>query len=49
MTESLALTEARVVPYYEKSIMPLIQKGKRVIIAAHGNSLRALVIYLFMK
>lgn len=44
--ESLKDTIKRVVPYYEKEILPLIKKGKRVLIAAHGNSLRALVKYL---
>ncbi|MCX5614105.1 2,3-diphosphoglycerate-dependent phosphoglycerate mutase [Bombella saccharophila] len=45
-TESLALTIERVIPYWEKSILPRIKKGEKVIIAAHGNSLRALVKYL---
>lgn len=45
LTESLKDTVARAVPYYEKEILPLINEGKRVIIAAHGNSLRALVMY----
>ena len=37
---------ARVVPYWEEVIVPDIKAGKRIIIAAHGNSLRALVKYL---
>ena len=45
LTESLKDTIARAVPYYEKEILPNILAGKRVIIAAHGNSLRALVKY----
>jgi 2,3-bisphosphoglycerate-dependent phosphoglycerate mutase len=45
-TESLKDTVARVVPYWEGTIGPEIKKGKKVIIAAHGNSLRALVKYL---
>lgn len=45
-TECLKDTIARVVPYFENEIMPKIREGKRVIIAAHGNSLRALVKYL---
>jgi 2,3-bisphosphoglycerate-dependent phosphoglycerate mutase len=45
-TESLKDTVARVVPYWEGIIVPEIKKGKKIIIAAHGNSLRALVKYL---
>ena len=45
LTESLKDTIARAVPYYEAEILPNILAGKRVIIAAHGNSLRALVKY----
>ena len=45
-TESLKDTVARVVPYWEGTIVPEIKKGKKIIIAAHGNSLRALVKYL---
>jgi len=45
-TESLALTIKRVVPYWENEIVPVIKSGKKVLIAAHGNSLRALVKYL---
>lgn len=37
---------ARVTPYWTKTIAPHIQAGKKIIIAAHGNSLRALVTYL---
>jgi 2,3-bisphosphoglycerate-dependent phosphoglycerate mutase len=45
-TESLADTLARVVPWFERVVLPLIREGKRVLISAHGNSLRALVKYL---
>ncbi len=45
-TESLKETIARFVPYWEGTIGPDVQAGKRVLIAAHGNSLRALVKYL---
>lgn len=45
LTESLKITVARAVPYWENVIKPEVLKGKRVIIAAHGNSLRALVKY----
>ena len=45
-TECLKDTVARVVPFWEREIMPNIRDGKRLIIAAHGNSLRALVKYL---
>ena len=44
--ESLKDTIARVVPYYNEVIVPSIKSGKKVLIAAHGNSLRALVKYL---
>ena len=43
--ESLETTIERVVPYFNEVIKPDMQAGKRVIIAAHGNSLRALVKY----
>jgi len=46
LTESLKETVARVVPYWKETITPSLKSGKRVIIAAHGNSLRALVKYL---
>jgi 2,3-bisphosphoglycerate-dependent phosphoglycerate mutase len=46
LTESLKLTEARVLVEWNASIAPAIKSGKRVIIAAHGNSLRALTKYL---
>jgi len=44
--ESLKLTIDRVLPYWHDVVRPAIQSGQRVIIAAHGNSLRALVKYL---
>ena len=47
-SECLKDTVSRVIPYYETEIMPKIKAGKRLIIAAHGNSLRALVKYLDM-
>ena len=43
--ESLETTIERVIPYFEETIRPDMEAGKRVIIAAHGNSLRALVKY----
>lgn len=46
LSESLKLTVERVIPYFENEIAPAIKEGKRVLIAAHGNSLRALVKYL---
>ncbi|MFA7420693.1 MAG: 2,3-diphosphoglycerate-dependent phosphoglycerate mutase [Melioribacteraceae bacterium] len=46
LTESLKLTVDRFLPYWFDTIAPTIKSGKRVIIAAHGNSLRALVKYL---
>jgi len=45
-TESLATTLDRVLPFWHTDIAPEIRSGKKVIIAAHGNSLRALVKYL---
>ncbi len=45
-TECLKDTVARVLPYWESTIAPTLQSGKRVLIAAHGNSLRALIKYL---
>ena len=44
--ESLKDTAARVLPYYEAEILTLIRAGKDILIAAHGNSLRALVMRL---
>lgn len=46
LAESLKDTIARVVPYFNSEILPQLQSGKRVLIAAHGNSLRALVMHL---
>jgi 2,3-bisphosphoglycerate-dependent phosphoglycerate mutase len=45
-TESLKDTIARAVPYYEREIAPALQAGKRVLVAAHGNSLRGIIKYL---
>jgi 2,3-bisphosphoglycerate-dependent phosphoglycerate mutase len=44
--ESLADTVARVIPYYQQQIVPLLQKGDNILIVAHGNSLRALMMHL---
>lgn len=44
--ESLKDTAARVLPYYIQEILPAVLRGKRVLIAAHGNSLRALLMVL---
>ncbi|HHT09315.1 MAG: 2,3-diphosphoglycerate-dependent phosphoglycerate mutase [Atribacterota bacterium] len=46
LTECLKDTVARFLPYWHQIIAPTIQTGKKVLIAAHGNSLRALVKYL---
>ena len=46
LTESLKSTVDRFMPYWNGTIAPAIRSGKRVLIAAHGNSLRALVKYL---
>ena len=45
-TESLRDTLERVLPYWHESVVPDLRAGKRVLIAAHGNSIRALVKYL---
>lgn len=44
--ESLKDTAERVLPYFRQEILPLVQAGKNVLVAAHGNSLRALVMEL---
>lgn len=46
LAESLADTVARVLPYWNAEVAPQVKAGKRVLIAAHGNSLRALVKHL---
>jgi 2,3-bisphosphoglycerate-dependent phosphoglycerate mutase len=46
MTECLADVVARMLPYWESSIVPDLRAGRTVLVAAHGNSLRALVKYL---
>ena len=46
LTECLKDTVARVVPYWESRIVPVLRSGRQVIVAAHGNSLRAMVKYL---
>ncbi len=45
-TESLKITLERVLPYWLGTVAPAIQSGKRLLVVAHGNSLRALVKYL---
>ena len=45
-TESLKVTIERVIPYWEQEIVPNLKDGKRIIIVAHGNSLRGLIKYL---
>jgi 2,3-bisphosphoglycerate-dependent phosphoglycerate mutase len=45
-TESLKSTLERVLPYWHNNLVPLIKSGKRVLIVAHGNSIRALVKFL---
>jgi 2,3-bisphosphoglycerate-dependent phosphoglycerate mutase len=44
--ESLKDTAERVIPYYEQEIWPELAKGKQILVVAHGNSLRALVMHL---
>ncbi len=45
LTESLKDTIARVIPYFQQTIAPQMEAGKHILIAAHGNSLRAMVMY----
>jgi 2,3-bisphosphoglycerate-dependent phosphoglycerate mutase len=45
-TESLKITLERVLPYWNSTLAPLIKSGKRLLITAHGNSIRAMVKYL---
>jgi 2,3-bisphosphoglycerate-dependent phosphoglycerate mutase len=44
--ESLAMTAARTIPYFEEMILPLLKEGKNIFISAHGNSLRSIVMFL---
>jgi 2,3-bisphosphoglycerate-dependent phosphoglycerate mutase len=44
--ESLAMTAARTWPYFQKTILPYLEKGKTVLICAHGNSIRAITMHL---
>jgi 2,3-bisphosphoglycerate-dependent phosphoglycerate mutase len=44
--ESLKDTAARVLPYYESTMLPQVLAGKHVLVSAHGNSLRALIMQL---
>ena len=44
--ESLKDTAARTLPYFEQNILPAVRAGKNVIVSAHGNSLRAIVMKL---
>jgi len=46
LTESLKMTVERMLPYWHSTIAPVVKSGQRVLIVAHGNSLRALVKYL---
>lgn len=49
MFESLKLTIARTLPYWNDVIIPQLKEGKKIIIAAHGNSLRGIVKHLDSK
>jgi 2,3-bisphosphoglycerate-dependent phosphoglycerate mutase len=44
--ESLAMTAARTLPFFERNILPLLTEGRRVLVVAHGNSLRSIVMSL---
>jgi 2,3-bisphosphoglycerate-dependent phosphoglycerate mutase len=44
--ESLKDTAARTLPYFEKAILPEVKKGENVLVSAHGNSLRSIVMHL---
>jgi 2,3-bisphosphoglycerate-dependent phosphoglycerate mutase len=45
-TESLKDTIARALPYYEAEIAPALRRGERVLVAAHGNSIRGIIKHL---
>ncbi len=44
--ESLEMTAKRCIPYFTKSILPFLEQGKHVLVSAHGNSLRSIIMYL---
>ncbi|MBA3237046.1 MAG: 2,3-bisphosphoglycerate-dependent phosphoglycerate mutase [Parachlamydiaceae bacterium] len=44
--ESLAMTAERTLPYFKERILPILQEGKNVFISAHGNSMRAIVMFI---
>jgi len=44
--ESLKMTSERTLPYFQEEILPCLDKGRHVLIAAHGNSLRSIVMFL---
>ncbi len=44
--ESLEMTASRAIPYFKERILPFLEKGQNVLITAHGNSLRAIVMFL---
>ncbi len=44
--ESLEMTAKRSIPYFQEKILPLLKEGKNVLISAHGNSLRAIIMFL---
>lgn len=44
--ESLEMTAERSIPYFKQQVMPLLKKGKSVLISAHGNSLRSIIMFL---
>jgi len=46
LTECLKDTVARVIPYWNETLAPAIRSGQRVVVSAHGNSIRALIMYL---
>jgi 2,3-bisphosphoglycerate-dependent phosphoglycerate mutase len=44
--ESLELTAARSIPYFDRHILPQLEKGRNVLVSAHGNSLRSIIMHL---
>lgn len=44
--ESLEMTAKRSIPYFKKNIVPLLKEGKNILVSAHGNSLRSIVMFL---
>jgi len=44
--ESLKMTAERTIPYFEKEILPRVKAGETILVSAHGNSLRSIIMWL---